>query len=241
MKKYFKKTMQSIIFILKVLLYLSLLFSFLFLFSRNNFAVLNISRTMATTIFTYVFVGLLMTAIYGRYDIGRRKSKPIIYSLVLATLFTDFVAYIQLMIMNTITPNVSAFKFSDIGTLALVIVVHVVIIIVFVHIGNGIFFAINDPESCCVITTQESDLSKLSSSVKRYKKQYCIKRVVDYRRKDLYDIIKDMDTVFIYDIPSDKKPDIINFCYERMINIYINPDVCDLVENVSEHYLLDDV
>ena len=174
--------MQSIIFILKVLLYLSLLFSFLFLFSRNNFAVLNISRTMATTIFTYVFVGLLMTAIYGRYDIGRRKSKPIIYSLVLATLFTDFVAYIQLMIMNTITPNVSAFKFSDIGTLALVIVVHVVIIIVFVHIGNGIFFAINDPESCCVITTQESDLSKLSSSVKRYKKQYCIKRVVDYRR-----------------------------------------------------------
>lgn len=50
-----------------------------------------------------------------------------------------------------------------------------------------------------------------------------------------------MDTVFIYDIPSDKKPDIINFCYERMINIYINPDVCDLVENVSEHYLLDDV
>lgn len=241
MKKYFKKTMQSIIFILKVLLYLSLLFSFLFLFSRNNFAVLNISRTMATTIFTYVFVGLLMTAIYGRYDIGRRKSKPIIYSLVLATLFTDFVAYIQLMIMNTITPNVSAFKFSDIGTLALVIVVHVVIIIVFVYIGNGIFFAINDPESCCVITTQESDLSKLSSSVKRYKKQYCIKRVVDYRRKDLYDIIKDMDTVFIYDIPSDKKPDIINFCYERMINIYINPDVCDLVENVSEHYLLDDV
>ena len=135
-------------------------------------------------------------------------------------MFTDFVAYLQLMIMNTITPNVSAFKFSDIGTLALVIVVHVVIIIVFVHIGNGIFFAINDPESCCVITTQESDLSKLSSSVKRYKKQYCIKRVVDYRRKDLYDIIKDMDTVFIYDIPSDKKPDIINFCYERMINIY---------------------
>ncbi len=88
-------------------------------------------------------------------------------------------------------------------------------------IGNGIFFTINDPESCCVITTQESDLSKLSSSVKRYKKQYCIKRVVDYRRKDLYDIIKDMDTVFIYDIPSDKKSDIINFCYERMINIYI--------------------
>lgn len=102
MKKYFKKTIQSIIFILKVLLYLSLLFSFLILFSRNNFAVLNISRTMATTILTYVFVGLLMTAIYGRYDIGRRKSKPIIYSLVLATLFTDFVAYLQLMIMNTI-------------------------------------------------------------------------------------------------------------------------------------------
>lgn len=241
MKRYLKKAIQSIILFLKIILYLSLLFSFLFLFSRNNFAVLNLSRTMATTIVTYVFVGLLMTAVYGKYDIGRRKNKPIIYSLVLATLFTDVIAYLQIMIMNTITPNVSAFRFSDIGTLILVFLVHIFIIVVFVHIGNGIFFWLNDPEKCCVVTTEESDLSKISSSIKKFKKQYDIKRVVDYRRKDLYEILDKMDTVFIYDIPSSERADIINFCYERMINIYINPDVCDIVENVSEHYLLDDV
>ncbi|MBQ5392235.1 MAG: hypothetical protein IIU52_00165, partial [Bacteroidaceae bacterium] len=38
------------------------------------------SRTLGMTMLTFVIVGLLMVAIYGKYDIGRRKNKPIIYS-----------------------------------------------------------------------------------------------------------------------------------------------------------------
>ncbi len=237
-----KKSISNIIvYVLKMLMYVSLLLTFVIIFGMDNEAILNPSRTMATTILTFIIVGLLMVAIYGKYDIGRRKSKPIIYSIVLAALLTDVVTYLQLMIMNTITPDVKAFRLTHIWELLLVMVIQTILIILFVYLGHAIYFRLNPPEKCCIITTKESDLEKLSRGVKRYKKQYDIRRVVDYRRTDIEDIIKDMDTVILYNVPVSERTEIINYCYERLINIYINPEITDIVENLAEHYLLDDV
>lgn len=237
-----KRSMANfIVYILKMLMYLCLLLTFVIVFGQENEALLRPSRTMATTWLTFAIVGLLMVAIYGKYDIGRRKSKPILYSLVLACLLTDVITYFQLMIMNTITPDVWSFKLTSIGELIFVMVVHVVIIIAFVYFGNWIYFKMIPPEKTCIVTTKDTDLDKLSRSVKKYKKQYNVIRVVDYRRTDLERIIKKMDTVILYDIPMNERAEIVNFCYEHLINIYISPEIPDIVENLAEHYLLDDV
>ena len=74
-----KKSISNIIvYVLKMLMYLSLLLTFVLIFGMDNEAIIRPSRTMATTVLTFVIVGLLMVAIYGKYDVGRRKSKPII-------------------------------------------------------------------------------------------------------------------------------------------------------------------
>ena len=237
-----KKSISNIIvYVLKMLMYISLLLAFLIIFGMDNQAVLKPSRTMATTILTFIIVGLLMVAVYGKYDVGRRKSKPIIYSLVLAVLLTDVITYMQLMIMNTITPDVRAFQFTNILELLLVMAIQVLLIIAFVYLGNGVYFRINPPEKCCIITSRECDLDKLSRGIKKYKKQYNVLRVIDYRRKDIEDIIATMDTVILYNVPMSERTDIVNYCYEHLINIYINPEITDIVENLAEHYLLDDV
>lgn len=237
-----KKSISNIIvYVLKMLMYLSLLITFLLIFGMDNEAVTKPSRTMATTTLTFIIVGLLMVAIYGKYDVGRRKSKPIVYSLVLAALLTDIITYVQLMIMNTITPDVRAFRLTNILELLLVMGIQIVLIIAFVYLGNGIYFHINPPEKCCIITSRESDLDKLSRGIKKYKKQYKVLRVIDYRRTDIERIIAPMDTVIMYNVPMRERTDIVNYCYEHLINIYINPEVTDIVENLAEHYLLDDV
>ena len=237
-----KKSISNIIvYVLKMLMYLSLLLAFVLVFGMDNQAILKPSRTMATTILTFVIVGLLMVAIYGKYDVGRRKSKPIIYSLILAVLLTDIITYLQLMIMNTITPDVAAFRLTHSWELLLVMFVQIVFIVTFVYLGNGIYFRINPPEKCCVITSRETDLEKLSRSLKKYKKQYEVLRVIDYRRTDIEEIIEKMDTVIMYNVPMNERTEIVNYCYEHLINIYINPEITDIVENLAEHYLLDDV
>lgn len=237
-----KKSISNIIvYVLKMLMYISLLLTFVLIFGMDNQAILKPSRTMATTILTFVIVGLLMVAIYGKYDVGRRKSKPIIYSLVLAVLLTDVITYFQLMIMNTIVPDASKFRLTHLWELLIVMGMHVVLIVTFVYLGNGIYFHINPPEKCCVITSKDADLEKLSRSLKKYKKQYEILRVVDYRRTDIEEIIEKMDTVIMYNVPMNERTEIVNYCYEHLINIYINPEITDIVENLAEHYLLDDV
>nr|WP_294491200.1 sugar transferase [uncultured Mediterraneibacter sp.] len=236
-----KKFEATIWVLIKLLLYFLLLTIFMVVLSKENPALSRLSRTMGITVTTFIIVGALFLRIYGIYDVGRRKSKPIIYSLVLATLFTDIVVYLQLMIMNTITPSIYAFKLSSIGGLLLAYVLQVIIIIIFTYGGNAVFFKFHDPESCCIITSSQESLDCIVRAVLRFKKQYKIDYVVDYRAGNVLDIVSKADTVFIYDIPVVERSKIVRFCYKNKINIYINPEIEDIVEMNAKYYLLDDI
>ena len=65
---------------MKLCLYILLMAVFMLLLSIENKPLLRLSRTMGTSVITFVVVGLLFLSIYGKFDVGRRKSKPIIYS-----------------------------------------------------------------------------------------------------------------------------------------------------------------
>lgn len=236
--KRFESTMWLFI---RIALYVVLMATFMLVMAKENPTLIRLSRTMGITLSTYCIVGLLFLSIYGRYDVGRRKSKPIIYSLALAVLFTDIVTYLQLMIMNTITPSVYAFRLNSIGLLVLSYVIQVVIIIIATYGGNGLFFMIHDPESCCIVTSSQESLDYIVKAIMKYKKQYSIDYIVDYRDKDALKIIGKAQTVFIYDVPSLQKSEIIRYCYKERINIYLNPEIEDIVELNAQYYLLDDV
>lgn len=243
MKKQLAKFMSTIVLLIKAALYGCLWASFMLMFSLNdsNFALLRPSRTMAVVSITFVFSLFMMTRIYGKFDIGRRKSKPIIYSVFLATMITDVATYGMVIIMKTIDPNVNSFQWMDVLLLVAVLAMHLLIIIIFAYVGNEIFFMIIPPEKCIIITKWNSDLEKISVGLQKYKKQYRVSRVVDYRRTDLEDILIRMDTAILYDLPLETRDYLVNFCYEHLINIYLNPEIPDVVENLAEHYLLDDV
>lgn len=235
--KKFESTMWMLI---KLLLYILLMVIFMLLMAQENPTLLRLSRTMGITISTFCVVGLLFLSVYGKYDVGRRKSKPIIYSLILAILFTDIVTYVQLMIMNTIT-TVSAFQLSSLGSLFFSFVAQAVLVIIFVYAGNALFFTLHDPEKCCVITSSQESLDCIVKAVEKYKKQYCIVYIADYRDREALIKMPSIDTMFVYDIPVTRRSELLRYCYEKKINVYFNPEVEDIIEVNSEYYLLDDV
>ncbi len=238
----FKKSFANLmIYILKITMYISLLTSFIWVFGTKNIGLTRPSRTLGTTMLTFVIVGLLMVAIYGKYDIGRRKNKPIIYSLGLAVVLTDLITYLELMIMSTLEKDVEAFRFMHVGELLGILGLHTLLVVGFVSLGNWMYFKLIPPEKCCVITSKDANLEQITGCIKKYQKQYDVQRVVDYRRTDLEEIISSMDTVFLYEVPVSERTDIVHYCYEHLINIYLNPDVTDVVGNLAEYYLLDDV
>jgi len=106
MRKKIRRFESMLWLFIKLVLYVILMAVFVLLLTPENHALVKLSRTMGITYSTYIIVGLLFLSIYGKYDVGRRKSKPIVYSMALAVIFTDIITYAQLMVMNTITPSV---------------------------------------------------------------------------------------------------------------------------------------
>ena len=182
-----------------------------------------------------------MTAAYGKFDIGKRKSKPIIYSLGLATIITDMVTYVQLSIMNTNPANNATLKFEHIGGLLVVGAMHVFIIVFMTYVGNYLYFRINRPEISCIITCSQNSLNQIHHAVGKYKKQYNIQYIMDYQDSEIWDVILKSHTVFLYDVPVEKRTEIVEYCYRYMRNVYFNPEVADIVEFNAQHIVLDDV
>ena len=226
---------------MKLCLYLLLMAVFMVLLSIENKPLLRLSRTMGTSVITFVVVGLLFLSIYGKFDVGRRKSKPIIYSISLAAVFTDIVTYVQLMIMNTITPSIYALRFVSIGALLATMVVQVIIIAIFTYAGNALFFRIHRPEKCYIVTSSQKDLDEIVRGINKYKKQYKIERIFDYKDKNLLKKLAGADTVFLFNIPILQRSEIMNYCYRTRKNVYFNPEIEDIVEMSAEYYLLDDI
>lgn len=240
MKTHLHKFESTLWLLIKVLLYTLLLATFIMVQKQENIGLRRLSRTMGITIFTFVIVGLLLLTVYGSFDVGRRKSKPIIYSLSLAVICTDIITYLQVMIMRANT-NIHEFKLRGIELLFVTIVIQIIIIIVFTYAGNALFFLIHEPEKCCVITSSQESLDVIAYAMGRFKKQYKISSVLDYRSDDIEANIKKADTVFMYDVPSERRIFIMRLCYKYKVNVYFNPYLEDIMEVNATHYVLDDV
>lgn len=236
-----KKFEKSMVFLLKLFLYGWLIGSFFLIMGIENWPLLRLSRTAGVTALTFVAVGLCMTMAYGTYDIGQRKSKPIISSLALATAITDIITELQLSIMNTNEANGLAFDLASVGLLVITFIVQLIGITIFVYGGNWLFFTVNKPQKCCLITDCKESFLEAIEAIGSFKKQYKVAYVRNYEADDLYDTLIQCDTVFIYNLPIERRTEIVEYCYRNLINIYFNPEISDIVEINAKHTIIDDI
>ncbi|MBC8610239.1 exopolysaccharide biosynthesis polyprenyl glycosylphosphotransferase [Massilimaliae timonensis] len=228
------------VFLLKIFLYFVLFSIFFLLFSIDYPYILKLSRTAAITMVTFVVLGTALLSVYGGYAIGKQKSKPIIHSMVLATIITDLITYLEFCIMNASPANNYAFRFAAPEILLLIVVLQVIFIIIWAYVGNYIFFTMNPPEQVCIITSSKKSLNQVLPKIRKYKKQYQVKDIIDYTSEDIYLAIDRNDTVFLYDVPVRERTYLIEYCYDHMKNIYYNPEICDVVAVNAKHVVLDD-
>ncbi len=234
------KFQKTVVFILKTTLYVLLFATFFLIFGTKFEWILHPSRTAAVTLVTFCVLETALIAVYGGYLIGRLKSKPIVMSMSLATIITDIVTHLQLCIMNVNEYNNTHFVYEAPHLLVLVIIVQVALIILFAYFGNFVYFTINSPEKCCVITSSLESLNNIMPKIKRYKKQYNVTEMVHYSSKDVFDIINDNETIFLYDIPAKEKILLNEYCYAKNKNIYYNFEMNDVVMLGAKPVVLDD-
>ena len=241
MKEACRKFQKSIIFVLKLAMYGAAFATFFLMFSIDNREIIDLSRTAAVTLSTYVIILLLLSRTYGSYAIGMKKDKDIIFSLVVAGIITDLITYFELTIMKTNAANNATFKIENVGILFSVILIQFVIYFVFVKAGNSFYFWLNDAEKCLIVASDENDAKKVSRALSDFSKRYTVFDVVRYDDEKLKDRIVDSDTVVLYEVPVDIRKDVIDWCYQNLKNIYFNPNVADILEHNAQQTVLDDI
>lgn len=234
---------NGIVMILKLLLYAALFLAFFLLLSITNPQILRMSRTAAIMASTFIVLGLLLTSVYGHYDVGRQKSKSIIYSLTISTLITDLVTYFQLQIMNYNEANNAYLELLgvDLLLLAAAFLAQLIVIIALTYLGNYLYFKLNPPERCLIVSSSPESSKKIAGKVSTYKLQYEIVRADDYRDPKLYVHILECDTLFLYEIPIQNRREIVEFCYQNHISVHYQMDVLDVIEASTDEMFLDDV
>ena len=224
----------------KFVLYALLLLVFMVIMGRESRGLVNVSRTMGIIITTFAILEMLFVRTYGGYDIGRRKSKPIIFSLWFATVFTDIIVYLQLMIMRTNGKSVSDFRLRDPQLVLLVLVIQLAVIVLLTYAGNGLFFKLHEPEKCFIITSSQEDLNHMIKCVTNLKKQYRIEGGCHYKIPDLEEVVKTSDTLFLCNVPAQYRSEIMKMAYRYQKNLYLVPEIEDIMEVSAQMYFIDD-
>ena len=240
MKRRFLRFEKTFWFVVKFVLYALLLLVFMVIMGRESRGLVNVSRTMGIIITTFAILEMLFVRTYGGYDIGRRKSKPIIFSLWFATVFTDIIVYLQLMIMRTNGKSVSDFRLRDPQLVLLVLVIQLAVIVLLTYAGNGLFFKLHEPEKCFIITSSQEDLNRMIKCVTNLKKQYRIEGGCHYKIPDLEEVVKTSDTLFLCNVPAQYRSKIMKMAYRYQKNLYLVPEIEDIMEVSAQMYLIDD-
>ena len=238
-----KWPIKILLLFVRIVVYVAQPVLFFLWMSLNNVQLLIMNRTSLVTGFVFAVLMILFLRIYGGFEIGSKKSKPIIYSMGTAIVFADILSYIVLQIMNVNDMNRANIELfgSDFIHLFLVIVSQILLISIGVYLGNAVYFKINPPKRCCLVTAEGSDIKSIHRKINRFKLQYQIADIVRYDDPRLWGVIDRNQLVFVFDVPSKHRSRIVEYCYSRSIGMYYVPDVYDVISNSSARHIIDDV
>lgn len=236
----FKKFESTILFIMKLLLFCACAGVFFLIFGSKFYFMLIPTRTSFITLGVFTLVYMMMNIIYGGFDIGKRKSKPIIYSFVLSVFFTDIAAHFFMCIMNITVVHNGKFVYDYPLLLLLTYIIQIFIIVVFTYGGNYIYFSANKPHDSIIITRKGEQTDSIISKIGRYKKQYNITETVFINDPDILKKIDKADSIFFYNLSVPERNDFVEYCYHCKKDIYYSVELSDIVSLGSHRVYFDD-
>ena len=227
---------------ISVVLYLILGIAFFVCLSVNNYFLRHINRTLATTLLTFTAMSIAMHAVYGGFDVGRKKNKPVISAMISGIAITDIITYIQLQIMN-VNPNNNDTLIlfgPDLLYLLLCYVIQVIVIILFVRVGNQLYFYFTPPRRCLLILGSPSQEEALRAKIERYQLQWRVEDTVLYNVPDLAQRIEMADVIFLGAVPDRAKVALLKLCYDDRKDVMCKAELEDIMLCNARPTIVDD-
>lgn len=236
----FKKFESSLLLLTKLFMFCLCAGVFLLIYGQKYPFLLIPTRTSIVTLGVFAIMYMAMTVIYGGFDIGKRKSKPIIHSLVLSVFFTDIVAHFFMCIMNVTLIHNGKFVYEYPLLLLAIYIIQVFLIILMSYTCNDLYFSFKKPQNCIVITRRGENTDGIIAKIGRYKKQYNITKVVYTEQSGILREIDASDAVFFYNLSVSERDAYVEYCYHCKKDIYYSVETSDIVASSGKRVYFDD-
>lgn len=233
-----KKKRQILVNLFKIFIHVLAFVIFMAGFVPRYDGMQSMTRTLAVVVASYAFVSIWMTQVYGKIEIGQKKTKPLFHTMALNLFITDAVAFLAILVM---TINNQKISFAE-NLLAVVVVyaIQLVVTRLLIAYANTLYFINYTAEKTIVIYNKETYLPKVKHYLDRHKKQY---EVVGYF--DNYDVndlnLLDINHVFLLDVDFDFLKEVGLRSNMLDVNIYYNASVGSLPFVSGEVFMVDDI
>lgn len=236
-----KKNINELVVILfKFVVFVLLLFTFLVVMQRVNYAVTEKTRTAFVTSSAFVLTLMLMQNIYGNFEIGEKKSKPVFLSTMISVLIADVVAAMAMVVMGIIQFSVSSILLSLLFHLMVTYILQGLLVWVAAHVGNDIYFKLYKPANTIIYYNDDKVFEKISKFVESHDKQY---KVIMSEKCFKMDGVQygEIDTIFALGIDSESLSKLMYYCYKFNIRLIYDADFMSVISGSTNTLVIDDV
>ena len=241
MKRICEKFQNSILFFIRSWIYLGGFLIFFGLLGIENRQVRVLSRTSIMMAAFYIFLMLTLTFVYGGANSRFRLDKAIFQTLSLSLLITDTVAYGVFLVMSVNDANNREFRFVSFPYFILSIALQMIWTFLLVKLSGAFWNYVTPPERTLLVMSELDDSEKVRKAINSFGGRYKIWRETSFDASDIHEMIRDSDAVFFYEVPAGAREELINYCYKHLINIYLNPDLADVVRMTSRQMMFSDL
>ena len=171
----------------------------------------------------YVLYLIVFVYLYGGTKYAYYKKGQLILSQTLGTIIANALMYIQIIMV------VGRFPFPTIWPMLVMSAADVVIMLIN-QLSDGIFKKMFPPKRLlliCDMAYKENLIRKLSGRKDLYTVTRCVSAAEPLVK--LQQEVQDCDAMMLYGLEEQKRNDLVKFCYEKSIRIYVAPEISDLL------------
>ena len=203
----------------------TLLFSFVWYSVYNNKMLIAFeNKGNLMMIGFYVMFLLMFVYMYGGTKFAYYQKGQLVLSQVLGTLIANVLIYISVIMV------IGQFPFPTFWPIILMSVVDIVVIVVLNQISDILFRKMFPPKKLlliCDLKQRDMLIRKISGRKDLYEVSRCVS--AEESLELLKEEVQDCDAMMLYGIEEQKRDDLVKYCFERDIRIYVAPEVSDIL------------
>lgn len=213
---------------------------FAILFSFINNDLLRLGRISILTIFVYILTLILVLPIFRSFDIGSRKSKPVIFSTAVVYLLTLASMYGIQLIMAFRLDHFHIVLLHGLLILVPIFLAQIVLLYFFTYLGNRIYFTLYDSSPTLILYEDIEHLEKIRKYIVSHDKQYLLLDVIKNSESFTLDYSK-YKSIYLIGVKSKTRLKVQDQCFFKSIDLFYTASVDDMLSGKTKSTVIDDV